>query len=290
MTLQEIITPWLNFISKRFAEKTNRYYRFLLNKHFKQFFDLKIGKISPKLIFDIALKIESRKEAKQTLTVLSNVFDYAMAMGLAKSNPAARLRKFIAPHIEINHPHLNTETELSELLRCIDLYSKDRTTSNALLAIIYTAQRRAEIIGAKWEEINFEKRIWTIPAHRMKMKVEQEIPITDSVYSILKAQKGLNDTFVFPSKYRNAPIYYEAPLVLLHELGYKRRQTLHGFRHIFSTATHENKFAYDIIEKQLAHKIQGVRGIYNKADYFDDRVKMMMWYDDYITSLRDTTK
>ena len=286
MTLQEIITPWLNFISKRFAEKTNRYYRFLLNKHFKQFFDLKIGKISPKLIFDIALKIESRKEAKQTLTVLSNVFDYAMAMGLAKSNPAARLRKFIAPHIEINHPHLKTETELSELLRCIDLYSKERTTSNALLAIIYTAQRRAEIIGAKWEEINFEKRIWTIPAHRMKMKVEQEIPMTDSVYSILQEQKGLSDVFVFPSKRRHAPIYYEAPLVLLHELGYKRRQSLHGFRHIFSTVAHENKFAYDIIEKQLAHKIQGVRGIYNKADYLEERVKMMMWYDDYITSLR----
>ena len=142
------------------------------------------------------------------------------------------------------------------------------------------------MIGAKWEEINFEKRIWTIPAHRMKMKVEQEIPITDSVYSILKAQKGLNDTFVFPSKYRNAPIYYEAPLVLLHELGYKKRQSLHGFRHIFSTAAHENKFAYDIIEKQLAHKVQGVRGIYNKADYFEERGKMMMWYDDYITSLR----
>ena len=286
MTLQEIITPWLNFISKRFAEKTNRYYRFLLNKHFKQFFDLKIGKISPKLIFDIALKIESKKEAKQTLTVLSNVFDYAMAMGLAKSNPAARLRKFIAPHIEINHPYLKTVEELSELLRHIDSDSTDRTVSNALLVIIYTAQRRAEIVGAKWEEINFEKRIWTIPAHRMKMKVAQEIPITDTVYSILQEQKGLSDVFVFPSNRRHAPIYYEAPLVLLHELGYKRRQTLHGFRHIFSTVAHENKFAYDIIEKQLAHKIQGVRGIYNKADYLEERVKMMMWYDDYITSLR----
>lgn len=290
MTLQEIITPWLNFISKRFAEKTNRYYRFLLNKHFKQFFDLKIGKISPKLIFDIALKIESKKEAKQTLTVLSNVFDYAMAMGLAKSNPAARLRKFIAPHIEINHPYLKTVEELSELLRHIDANSTDRTISNALLAIIYTAQRRAEIVGAKWEEINLEKRIWTIPAHRMKMKVAQEIPITDTVYSILQGQKGLSDVFVFPSKRRHAPIYYEAPLVLLHKLGYKRRQSLHGFRHIFSTVAHENKFAYDIIEKQLAHKIQGVRGIYNKAEYFEERGKMMMWYDDYITSLRDTTK
>lgn len=286
MTLQEIIIPWLDFISQRFAKKTNRYYRFLLNKHFQQFFHLNLKKISPKLIFDIALKIESKKEAKQTLTVLSNVFDYAMAMGLAKSNPAAKLRKFIAPHIEINHSHLKTDEELSELLRYIDSDSNDRTVSNALLAIIYTAQRRAEIIGAKWEEINFEKRIWTIPAHRMKMKVAQEIPITDSVYSILKEQKGLNDVFVFPSKRRHAPIYYESPIVLLYNLGYKRRQTLHGFRHIFSTAAHENKFAYDIIEKQLAHKIQGVRGVYNKADYFNERVKLMEWYDDYITSLR----
>ena len=90
----------------------------------------------------------------------------------------------------------------------------------------------------------------------------------------------------FSRNYRNSPIYYEAPLVLLYELGYKRRQTLHGFRHIFSTVTHENKFAYDIIEKQLAHKIQGVRGIYNKADYFKERIKMMSWYDNYLTSLR----
>ena len=67
MTLHDIIMPWLDFISKRFAKKTNRYYRFLLNKHFKQFFDLKIGKISPKLIFDIALKIESKKRGKTNI-------------------------------------------------------------------------------------------------------------------------------------------------------------------------------------------------------------------------------
>ncbi|MBN6067408.1 site-specific integrase [Aggregatibacter actinomycetemcomitans] len=286
MTLHDIIIPWLDFASSRFAVKTNKYYRFLLNKHFSQFFGLNLKKLSPKLIFDTALKIESKKEAKQTLTVLSNVFDYALAVGLAKSNPAARLRKFIAPHIEINHPHLRAREELAELLRRIDGNKSDRTVSNALLTIIYTAQRRAEIVGAKWEEINFEKRIWTIPTKRMKMKLAQEIPITDTIYAILKEQKGLDDEFVFPSKHRKAPVYYEAPLVLLHNLGYRKRQTLHGFRHIFSTAAHENKFAYDLIEKQLAHKIHGVRGVYNKADYFEDRIKMMAWYDGYITSLR----
>ena len=61
MTLQEIITPWLNFISKRFAEKTNRYYRFLLNKHFKQFLIQKLEKYPQNLFLISNLKSNQKK-------------------------------------------------------------------------------------------------------------------------------------------------------------------------------------------------------------------------------------
>ncbi|MBN6075819.1 hypothetical protein HYE60_11295 [Aggregatibacter actinomycetemcomitans] len=54
MTLHDIIIPWLDFAASRFSAKTNKYYRFLLRKHFSQFFSLNIKKLSPKLIFDTA--------------------------------------------------------------------------------------------------------------------------------------------------------------------------------------------------------------------------------------------
>ena len=102
----------------------------------------------------------------------------------------------------------------------------------------------------------------------------------------LKEQK--NDTeYVFPSKKRNKYINQSVALSALHNLGYKGKQTLHGFRSTFSTLTHDSQlFSVDVIEAQLAHKVNGVRGVYNRGNYFAERTKMMSWYDAFLQSLK----
>lgn len=64
-----------------------------------------------------------------------------------------------------------------------------------------------------------------------------------------------------------------------HHAGYGGRQVLHGFRHIFSTYAYEsNQWRDDVIESCLAHQIGGVRGVYNQAKYWNERVELMAWY------------
>jgi integrase len=71
----------------------------------------------------------------------------------------------------------------------------------------------------------------------------------------------------------------------LRRLGYEGRQTGHGFRHIASTVLNEHGFPADHIEAQLSHKPTGVRGIYNKAQYLEQRTTMMQWYADHLDGL-----
>ncbi len=71
----------------------------------------------------------------------------------------------------------------------------------------------------------------------------------------------------------------------LRRLGYEGRQTGHGFRHIASTVLNEHGFPADHIEAQLSRKQPGVPGIYNKAQYLEQRTPMMQWYADYLDEL-----
>ena len=69
----------------------------------------------------------------------------------------------------------------------------------------------------------------------------------------------------------------------LYRLGYKGRMTGHGFRAVASTILNETGFNPDVIERQLAHcERNEIRGAYNRAEYLDERVRMMRHWSDYL--------
>lgn len=285
MKLKEIAKIWLNYHEERVIPKTFYYSNYLLEKHFGDLLDLDSEEIKASELLRIATSIESKKEAKKSISILMNIFDYANVLGIIQhGNPAVMVTKFLDPHIEKNHPALFTVQELKTLVHQAKKVDVDITVINALLTIIYTAQRRQEIIRATWNEIDFKNKIWTIPAERMKMKDKHEIPISTSVFEILNKQKAFQSNFIFPSRKRDNSINLAAPLALIYHMGYKGQQTLHGFRHSFSTITNSKRFQdWELIEAQLSHKIRGVRGVYNKSNYLNERSELMQWYDDLIT-------
>jgi integrase len=73
-------------------------------------------------------------------------------------------------------------------------------------------------------------------------------------------------------------------LFALYRLGYRGKMTVHGFRALASTVLNEQSpFSHDVIERQLAHKeTDQVRAAYNRAEYLDDRIKLMDWYSDWV--------
>ena len=125
----------------------------------------------------------------------------------------------------------------------------------------------------------------------MKMRRKHVVPLSRQVLTLLKELHDYtgNGNLLFPSaRALSAPITDVAPLAALRRMGYgKETMTLHGFRAMASTRLNELGFRADIIEAQLAHKeSDSVRLAYNRAEYMEERRKLMQRWSDYLDEVR----
>lgn len=153
-----------------------------------------------------------------------------------------------------------------------------------------TFVRTGELIGAKWDEIDIEKREWRIPAERMKMKTQHIASLSDQAIKVLLEIKRLaaDETLLFPSERRDGKsMSNNTILYALYRMGYHGRMTGHGFRGIASTILHERGYNHDHIELQLAHTQRDeVSAAYNHALYLKPRAQMMQDWADYLEEIK----
>jgi integrase len=211
---------------------------------------------------------------------------YAISIGVITHNIAEPLRGALLPNVIINQKTI-TKKELPALLSKISLaeFSEGKIMNHAFQLLALTFLRAQELMGAKWNEINFEEKIWVIPAERMKMRRPHSVHLTSQMISILEIIRSnyFNPIYVFYDKKRDAAIKNERLINSLYKIGYKGKMTAHGFRALASTILNEEGFNSDVIEKQLAHiDSNSVRRAYNRAEYIEDRNKMMQWWSDFI--------
>ena len=165
-------------------------------------------------------------------------------------------------------------------------------TRTALKLIVMLFVRTRELIEAKWEEIDLESATWRIPAERMKLRVEHLVPLPNQALSLLQDLHKITgeSEFVFPGD-RNPKQPMSNNTLLyggIYRMGLRSRATIHGFRSLASSILNESgKWNPDAIERQLAHSEKDqVRAAYNRANYLDERRRMMQWYADYLDELR----
>jgi integrase len=159
----------------------------------------------------------------------------------------------------------------------------DDVESRALKFVILTAVRRKEALGAKWREFDFENRVWTVPAERMKMKREHAVPLTDAMIAAI-GPRGDGDTFVFPSPRTGGMLSHHT--LSMQEHG----ATLHGFRATVSTWA-ENQddgraYPQPVITAMLSHGKDDndkVTGAYLRSDHFEARRKLMQAWSAFAT-------
>ena len=253
---------------------------------------LSISNIEPIDVLKTVQIIEKRGSydlAHRVLGVCGQVFRYAVSCGICKSDPTRDLKGALTPHVKKNQNAVKPE-EFSDLMKSIENYEKigDELTKLALQLLALTFVRTAELIGAEWEEFDFENAIWRIPASRMKMKREHLVPLSQQALTILKKLRTMSECskFVFVGRNSLKHISNNTLLFALYRLGYKNKMTGHGFRAVASTILNENEFRSDVIERQLAHiEKNEVRGAYNRAEYIKERVTMMNWWGNFIDSL-----
>ena len=256
-----------------------------------------IAEIEPPELLATIREIELRRAydlAHRVLGVCGQVFRYGVATGRCKSDPTRDLKGALTPHKQKNQNAIRPE-QLPELLRAIASYDSigDKQTRLALQLLAQTFVRTNELIGAEWSEFDLENSIWAIPANRMKMKTEHLVPLAKQSHEILEQLKAISgdSRYVFPGRNPENPISNNTMLFALYRLGYKGKMTGHGFRAVASTILNETGFNPDVIERQLAHcERNEVRGAYNRAEYLQERKKMMQHWSDYLASIEAGAK
>ncbi len=223
-----------------------------------------------------------KDEAKRTMLA---IFDFAIANLMMDTNPAYPVRRSL-PANKTQHKRPLATEEIGELLRDLAGYERNFQVVSAFKLMWLTLCRPNEIVGARWGEIDFEKKVWRIPAERMKKRKEHIVPLPRQAIEVLEGMKKFTGhrQHVFPHRdKRDEAMTDNAFRQALKNIGWSGRYSPHATRTTGSTLLNEKGFHADWIERQLAHAEQnGVRGTYNHANHLDDRKKMMQQWADML--------
>jgi integrase len=249
-----------------------------------------IGEIEPLELVAMVKAIEARGAAdlaKRALQTTGQVFRYAIAHGLAKRNPVVEFKPsdVLKPTKKVNLARVDA-SELPALLRAIEVYRGTQLTRLAIKLMALTFVRTSELIEARWSEFDLENGRWNIPAERMKMNTPHIVPLSSQAIEVLELLKLLTGDceLLFPGERNpNKSMSNNTILFALDRMGYKGRQTGHGFRGLASTILHERGFNHEHIELQLAHAPRNaVSAAYNHALYLEPRAAMMQAWGDFL--------
>lgn len=276
--------------------------------------DKSMHQITPPDVLALVRKIEARgaldisRRAKQGV---GQIFQFAIASGLASADPTAHLRGALKPRPRVKHM---TRVPLGELptflekLRAYDEQGNRRssTTRDALMLTLLTWVRTKELrmaVRSEFEDLDGKAPHWRIPGERMKMAREHLVPLSVEAAEIAKrAITSSSGEFLFPGATPEKPMSENTMIYALYRLGYHSRQTVHGFRGLASTWANEQlvefgepamwirKYHEDWVEMQLAHSEENeVRGAYNAAEYIVPRRRMMQDWADFLGGQKDVT-
>jgi integrase len=214
--------------------------------------------------------------AKRVRNRIERVLDYAKTNGYRTGdNPAqwgTNLEHAFPSVAKVKHHGALDYTQVADFIG--ELRVREGIAARALEFLILTAARTQEVRGAVWDEFDTAKRVWTIPAERMKAEREHKVPLSDRAMEIILALPREND-FVFLGSVTNGMMAINSMPNLLKELC--PGVTVHGFRSCFRDwAADCTSYSDDVCEMALAHSIgSATEAAYKRSDLFQKRVKLM---------------
>lgn len=265
---------------------------------------LPISELTPPIVLDALRSVEARgsiETAKRIRQRISAVFVYAIANGIAQSDPAEKLGGVLKPLRKGRQPAI---TDLKRLQQMINDAEEDHArpiTRLALRLLALTAVRPGELRGARWgefEDLDGPRPLWRIPAARMKgdldrkeeLQGDHQVPLAGQSIAVLRALWPLSGAcdLLFPgNRHAHKPMSENAIGYLLNRAGYHGHHVPHGFRAAFSTIMNEwaNREGKEgdrqVIDLMLAHvPKEKVEGAYNRAAYMPRRRELaQLWAD-----------
>ncbi|MGA1863234.1 tyrosine-type recombinase/integrase [Deferribacter thermophilus] len=298
-TFDDLFNEWVELNRDSFVPSTLETKLSIYNRDIKPYLgNMDIKDITSKRIIDCLKKIAARDTLvtmKKAKTIIHYVYELAISKDIVTSDLTTTINSSLPKYKEKNYPAITEPAKLKKLIIDIDNYRGHYITKLALKFLMITFVRPGMVRSLEWCDIDFENKLWFVPADKMKIKRDHIVPLSDQAVSILKkAQKITGDSnYVFPS-----PIDFDKMLSnntlnqSLRRMGYtKKEHVSHSFRQTASTLLNEMGWPPYVIEKQLAHEDKNkVRRAYNKAEYLEIRKEMMQFWADYLDELKKAEK
>jgi integrase len=210
------------------------------------------------------------------------VLDWATVRGYRKGENPARWRghldKLLPAPSKVRRVEHHAALPYDELADfSLALRSQEGIAARALEFLILTAARTGEVIGARWDEVDLEEKIWVVPAARMKAGREHRVPLSAAAVAVLEEMKQIRESeFVFPGGKKGKPLSNMAMLAVLKRMD-RGELTAHGFRSSFRDwAAERTHFPREVAEMALAHTVgDKVEAAYRRGDLFQKRRQIM---------------
>ncbi len=249
-----------------------------------------IEEITPAEVLTLLQRIEKsgrRETARRLRGTISGVFRFAIVTLRAKDDPTVPLHGALLPPIVEGRAAITDEGELGKLLSAITEYDGWPTIRAGLQFLMLTCVRPGEVRGAKREEFNLDKAVWSIPAERMKMRAPHDVPLSRQALAVIEDIWPMSEggELVFPSvRTIHRPLSDNAFNSALRRMGYTKDEvTAHGFRVSASSILNARGYDPDVIEAVLAHQDRNaIRRAYNRATYWVQRVQLMQEWGDLL--------
>ncbi|MCD7059126.1 tyrosine-type recombinase/integrase [Pelagibacterium xiamenense] len=222
--------------------------------------------------------------ANRALSAIKKLFAWALDRGMVDVHPVAGLSPL---HTEAARERVLTDTELEALMDAAD--TEGYPFGDLFKVLALTGQRRGEVSGMRWSEIDLERAIWTIPSARSKNKQSHDVPLAPQVVAILKSvPRFLGSDFVFTTTGRT-PIsgFGRAKDRIDDAVGASDWRT-HDLRRTVASGMARMSIPPHVVEKVLNHKsgvISGVAAIYNRYGYEKEKRKALETWADYVEAL-----
>lgn len=281
-----------------------RVFKSLEDNLFPAIGDKDISKLSTR---DLWLPIKAVEEsgrievAQRILQRIKSIMRFAVQTGIISYNPSHDLTGAVMPQKVQHRPALPLD-RLPELIERIENYKGKPLTKLAVKLSLLIFIRSSELRFARWEEIDFEKAIWTIPAERKaldgvkyssrgsKMKTPHLVPLSKQALAVLKEIHEISGTFevIFVGDRDSTKVMSEGTVnKALARMGYDTKKDIcgHGFRTMACSSLIESGlWSQDAVERQMSHQERnGVRAAYiHKAEHISERRLMMQWWADFI--------
>lgn len=289
-TFEAVAREWLADNKGAWTRATHRQRQRLLELDvFPHIGPLPMKQIEPSHAHAILKRLQARAPqmaiiARQTFAAISR-----LAIRTARGNidlgyslrDAVRVKPVV--HKQPLAPH-----EIPGFFASLDRYSGSPHNKAAIRMLWWTLARPTEVLGMRWEEIDWESATWTIPAGRMKMRQPHRVPLPTQSLAVLKGLQAIDPLteVVFPN--RDTPhrsVSHSVLVKAFYSMGFKDRITPHAIRVTGRTILGEQGHPRDALERQLAHREKKEVRAYDQGDRLETRRDIMQGWADYLDAL-----